>query len=150
MSMRNVDGKAVIQYWGNDTILKSVYSTKKQEFDVESKHYCVRSSRLIFKKEVYQCISYGSNKGLKRTIFKLQLGISVSESSYLKEIKPVPIYKHCAPPCDGNTPCIRICKSCPGISQYPNLSENLQFWDNKRACSTVSKEALDTLFATGR
>ena len=48
MSMRNVDGKAVIQYWGNDTNLKSVYETKKQEFDVESKHYCVSTSRLIF------------------------------------------------------------------------------------------------------
>ena len=48
MSMRNVDGKAVIQYWGNNTNLKSVYRTKKQEFDIESKHYCVRSFRLIF------------------------------------------------------------------------------------------------------
>ena len=56
MSMRNVDGKAVIQYWGNDTNLKSVYRTKKQEFDVESKHYCVRSFQLILWKEVYQCI----------------------------------------------------------------------------------------------
>ena len=88
-------------------------------------------------------------KDQKRIISKFQVGISLSESSYLKEIKPVPIYKHCAPPCNGKTPCIRICKSCTGVSQYPNLSKNLQFY-NKSECSIVSKEALDTLFATGR
>ena len=43
MSIRNVGGKGVIKYWGNNTNLQSVYGTRKQEFDVESKHYCVRS-----------------------------------------------------------------------------------------------------------
>ena len=52
--MRNVDGKAVIKYWGNDTNLKRIHGTQKQEFNVESKHYCVRSFQLIFEKEVYQ------------------------------------------------------------------------------------------------
>ena len=69
MSMRNVDGKAVIQYWGNNTNLKSVYRTKKQEFDIESKHYCVRSFQLIFWKEVYQCILLYINKHHKNKYY---------------------------------------------------------------------------------
>ena len=43
MSIRNVNGKAVIKYWGNDKTKKLIFKTTK-EFDVNSRHYCVRNS----------------------------------------------------------------------------------------------------------
>ena len=82
--------------------------------------------------------------------FSLQVGVSLSDKQLLNELKPVTLYKHCTPPCNGKTPCIRICKSCTGVSQYPNLSRNLRVYDNRNSsCSVVSKDALDSLFGKG-
>ena len=34
-----------------------------------------------------------------------------------EKVRPVPVIKYCKPPCEGQSPCIRICADC---AQYQN------------------------------
>ena len=46
-----------------------------------------------------------------------KVGVGISRHSgvipHRHKAKPVPIVKTCVPPCQGKTPCIRLCPDCP-------------------------------------
>ena len=64
---------------------------------------------------------------------------------------PVPVLSHCAEPCEGKNPCLRICPKWLHTHGYPYLSSS-----NLKACidgvcnHTISNEVAKTLFGDSK
>ena len=69
------------------------------------------------------------------------------ESTEIDNEMPVPAISHCAKPCGGKTPCLRICPIESHTHGYPYLSSS-----NLKACiddvcnHNISSEVAKTLF----
>ena len=59
-------------------------------------------------------------------------------------IEPLPVMKFCKPPCDGDIPCIRMCKDCP---QYQMEQFKPEILGDSRNCSEkLTDNVMKTLF----
>ena len=66
--------------------------------------------------------------------------MTLNEKSTINDLKPVPVVKYCKVPCEGKTPCVRICPSCPN---------HLHVYNNG-TCSNMTEKVERTVFARNK
>ena len=81
------------------------------------------------------------------------MGITASVNVRENDGLPLPVITRCIVPCEGKTPCVRVCSNFPDRASYPNLfPSNLKACDHDQNsngighCQYISDTVAETLF----
>ena len=87
------------------------------------------------------CIDQNYSKSIE---YCYQVGITPSVNVRENNGLPVPVIARCMVPCEGKTPCLRLCPVFADRPSYPNISPlNLKACGG---CDVISEEVAKTLF----